>query len=267
MGNYLQLANIVFADSSLKLFNDDTYWSLVFAFFKLALIAIMLYGINHLTVHFLPIQVKRRNKLVLLFILVIFVLLLIFLIIIKRQASDQLFLNAGAVTDGFIFPLACLVAGSQAVTLFITFLVTKDPEKKKENLKGLIILAPYLILSLVDIIVLANSSAQAYVRFSYLAIMPLVIISFLDFRAKPGTKEASEIQNSDRLDHICEKFGISDREKDVLNLVIQGEDHKNIADKLFISVNTVKTHLQNIYKKMKVSGKLQLMIRVNSITD
>ena len=50
---------------------------------------------------------------------------------------------------------------------------------------------------------------------------------------------------------------ISEREAAVLNLVIQGETNTVIAEHLFISVNTVKNHLKNIYKKMGVSSRAQ----------
>lgn len=50
---------------------------------------------------------------------------------------------------------------------------------------------------------------------------------------------------------------ISERESAVLKLVIQGETNTIIAEHLFISVNTVKNHLKNIYKKMGVSSRAQ----------
>jgi len=54
---------------------------------------------------------------------------------------------------------------------------------------------------------------------------------------------------------------ISEREAAVLNLVIQGETNTVIAEHLFISVNTVKNHLKNIYKKMSVSSRAQAVAK------
>jgi DNA-binding CsgD family transcriptional regulator len=73
------------------------------------------------------------------------------------------------------------------------------------------------------------------------------------------------VHNKTKLEVICKNFGISEREQDVLSLVIIGTSQKDIADKLSISVNTVKSHLQNIYKKIGVSGRLQLIFKINSI--
>jgi DNA-binding CsgD family transcriptional regulator len=47
---------------------------------------------------------------------------------------------------------------------------------------------------------------------------------------------------------------LSDREKEVLKLIAGGMISKQIADKLFISVNTVNTHRQRIIEKLNVSN-------------
>ena len=47
------------------------------------------------------------------------------------------------------------------------------------------------------------------------------------------------------------------REKDVLTMVAQGASNKDIAEKLCVGEVTVKTHLNNIFKKMKVTSRTQ----------
>jgi ATP/maltotriose-dependent transcriptional regulator MalT len=54
-----------------------------------------------------------------------------------------------------------------------------------------------------------------------------------------------------------EKLGISKRELDVLNLMAGGLSNEEIADKLFVSLNTVKTHSSNIYLKLDVKRRTQ----------
>ncbi|MFC1946641.1 response regulator [Chloroflexota bacterium] len=51
--------------------------------------------------------------------------------------------------------------------------------------------------------------------------------------------------------------GLSPREKDVLQLVAKGATNREIADSLFISENTVKTHLQNIMEKLHLANRSQ----------
>ena len=47
-----------------------------------------------------------------------------------------------------------------------------------------------------------------------------------------------------------EYLGISDREYEVLELLAMGLSNKEIAEKLFVSANTVKTHVSSLYSKL-----------------
>lgn len=50
------------------------------------------------------------------------------------------------------------------------------------------------------------------------------------------------------------------REQEVLHLAVIGYDNHAIADQLFISPNTVKTHVSNIYKKINVTSRVQAIL-------
>lgn len=52
-----------------------------------------------------------------------------------------------------------------------------------------------------------------------------------------------------------ESFLLSDREKEILGLLVKGMSYKMIASQCFISVETVNNHLRNIYRKMNVHSK------------
>ncbi|MEJ2507554.1 MAG: response regulator transcription factor [Ignavibacteriaceae bacterium] len=49
-----------------------------------------------------------------------------------------------------------------------------------------------------------------------------------------------------------EEYNLSSREKEVLNLLAVGNNYQEIANDLFISVDTVRHHIRNIYKKLHV---------------
>ena len=53
---------------------------------------------------------------------------------------------------------------------------------------------------------------------------------------------------------------VSDREKEIVQLVVQGFRNKEIGEKLFISEQTVKNHLHNIFDKLGVSERLELVL-------
>ena len=50
---------------------------------------------------------------------------------------------------------------------------------------------------------------------------------------------------------------LSKRELEVLKLMAEGLTHRQAAEKLFISPDTVRKHLQNIYSKLNVSNKIE----------
>jgi len=53
---------------------------------------------------------------------------------------------------------------------------------------------------------------------------------------------------------------LTTREHEIMSLVAQGDSNKKIAEKLFLSELTVKTHLKNIFKKMNVSNRTQAIL-------
>jgi DNA-binding NarL/FixJ family response regulator len=55
------------------------------------------------------------------------------------------------------------------------------------------------------------------------------------------------------------------REKELLTLLSKGFRYKEIAEKLFISHETVKTHIRNIYEKLQVQSKVEALNKVGMI--
>lgn len=55
------------------------------------------------------------------------------------------------------------------------------------------------------------------------------------------------------------KEKLSDREREVLLWLSKGFSYKEIAEKLFISVETVRTHIRNIYEKLHATNKLEAL--------
>ena len=56
-------------------------------------------------------------------------------------------------------------------------------------------------------------------------------------------------------------YQLSDREKELLKCMIDGDDYKKIADKLFISYETVRTHVKHIYKKLHVASRSEAVMK------
>lgn len=62
-----------------------------------------------------------------------------------------------------------------------------------------------------------------------------------------------------------ERLGISKREYEVLELMAHGHSNQEIAEKLYVSVNTVKTHLANLFIKLEVSRRTQAIQKAKEL--
>jgi len=104
-------------------------------------------------------------------------------------------------------------------------------------------------------------------------IMPLVYMTinlpplfFLHRVLKPAEKSPAILpeKNAD-LTAIFNTYKISPREQEILRLILQGKTNKEIEDEIFISLKTVKNHIYNIYRKLGVNSRLQLINKLNSL--
>ena len=62
-----------------------------------------------------------------------------------------------------------------------------------------------------------------------------------------------------------EDLNISKREYEVLELLAAGHSNQEIADKLFISLNTIKTHSSNLYSKLGVKRRTQAIEKARNL--
>lgn len=72
------------------------------------------------------------------------------------------------------------------------------------------------------------------------------------FREEANAKESQQEENL--LDYLTQ------REEEVLELLTQGITYKGVANKLFISETTVKTHVNNIFQKLQVNDRTQAVL-------
>jgi DNA-binding CsgD family transcriptional regulator len=62
-----------------------------------------------------------------------------------------------------------------------------------------------------------------------------------------------------------QRLRISKREYDVLELMAKGFSNQEIADKLFVSLNTIKTHSSNLFMKLEVSRRTQAIQKAKEL--
>ena len=55
---------------------------------------------------------------------------------------------------------------------------------------------------------------------------------------------------------------LTKREQELLDLLTQGYRYKEIADKLFLSIDTIRTHIRNIYRKLEVQSRAEALNKI-----
>ena len=104
--------------------------------------------------------------------------------------------------------------------------------------------------------------AFVFLLFAVTTLLPL----YLTYQADLETFHKEEQgQPQENLEEFCRKYEISPREADIIREICNGMSNQEIADKLFISLQTVKDHTSRIYSKTNVKNRMQLMTLVRRL--
>jgi DNA-binding NarL/FixJ family response regulator len=60
--------------------------------------------------------------------------------------------------------------------------------------------------------------------------------------------------------HHSHSINLSDRECEVLKLIVEGQTNQQIASQLYLSINTVKAHVRSIFNKMGINHRVQAAV-------
>jgi DNA-binding CsgD family transcriptional regulator len=102
------------------------------------------------------------------------------------------------------------------------------------------------------VVPLATASGFSISTVPFLLYGFFLIYTFLRNFAPVSVSRAS-------FDETMGRFGITGREQEIIREVLRGKGNQEIASELSISLATVKTHLNNIYRKMDLDGRFDLM--------
>lgn len=167
----------------------------------------------------------------------------------------------------WILGLAPKVGGFLAAALIGWLFVSGGTKngQRSYSLFGLSFTAWYAAQFAID---LAFSPSVAYYANSVL-LLPASAIPFLCIRygvlREIGKSRGEE--SRDLSGPLLSRFNISPREEEIIRLILQGMSNKDIETALFISHSTVKNHVYNIYQKMNIKSRLQLVSVVLNLTS
>lgn len=142
--------------------------------------------------------------------------------------------------------------------LFVISLLVSTHIKIHKSNKWTIALVSILLLSMLsttsglyDVHALLT---PAFILFFFI-LNTWVAIIFRYLIELPAVEQSDELLN---FGSMIQKFGISNRESEIIELICQGLTNKEIAEKLFITLQTVKDHTSRIYLKTEVRNRTQL---------
>ncbi len=80
-----------------------------------------------------------------------------------------------------------------------------------------------------------------------------------------AAKVLDYFHQSQQKNSIFFESNLTDREKEILHLLIKGLSYKQIAAGIFISVETLNSHIKNIYRKLNVHSRSELASRLGHV--
>lgn len=83
-------------------------------------------------------------------------------------------------------------------------------------------------------------------------------------RANDNESGGAEPDLESKLDAIAASHKLTVREREVMALIYKGRTNPDIGQELFITINTVKKHTHNIFEKLDVSNRMEVVYLINS---
>ncbi|MGE5406290.1 MAG: response regulator transcription factor [Methanosarcina sp.] len=90
---------------------------------------------------------------------------------------------------------------------------------------------------------------------------------YFSYGIKLSAEEPTELPKDLSFEDFCKKYEVSPRESDIIREICKGLSNKEISEKLFISLQTVKDHTHRIYIKTNVKSRVQLMNLVKNESE
>ncbi|MEM6378107.1 MAG: response regulator transcription factor [Bacteroidota bacterium] len=106
-------------------------------------------------------------------------------------------------------------------------------------------------------------SSEFYIGIIAFVFMILGLWLGRKWTAKP--EQATALSSSKLNTNLIQEWGLSNREIEVLQLISEGYSNQEIADKLFVSLSTVKTHVSNLFSKLDVQRRTQAVKKVQDL--
>ena len=116
-----------------------------------------------------------------------------------------------------------------------------------------------ILLIILSRTVLAVFSVDALLIRLYALLYNIPPVLYISHVLRTSLTAPVEGEHRTEFDRISAQHGITRRERDIILCILAGKSNKEIVDELIISERTVETHVYNIYRKLQVKNRIQLM--------
>ncbi len=172
---------------------------------------------------------------------------------------------------------ASFIISFAAVPAFAALVLLDSPIQTVKAFVGVLDIAAWLSLALLAIARSERKRAAYYAVFAatgaLLMIPPvpsilviaarfslLALYVITRFQSAPGRASASPDAAPLELGAVAERYALSVRETEILSLLVSGKTNREIAEILFISISTVKTHIASIFAKTGARNRLEASV-------
>ena len=164
-------------------------------------------------------------------------------------------MGAMGAAINFYYPLASLGVFIIAMILIFQYRSIKSPRKRREARTYIIAFMPQIAFTLLDVLLLR----QYYLQLTHISYTVFAVLSFYNISSHVFINyEQDEPQKDTDLSMMAAR-GLTERECEVVRLLMDGHMNRELAEALCISENTVKTHIKSIYRKLEISNRMQLI--------
>jgi DNA-binding CsgD family transcriptional regulator len=135
--------------------------------------------------------------------------------------------------------------------------------KRRAALLIFVGLCTFMFFTLLDIIVLSGGATP---NFSF-TVSGYFIVSVLTLVAAFWVN-SKQAEGWDKLpDAMLDRHSVSAREREIMSLILQGYSNQKIADSLYISLSTVKSHVYSVYQKLGIKSRAELFFIMQGNSD
>ena len=152
----------------------------------------------------------------------------------------------------------------------VIFMIPAILQKQKDFSKATILSGSFI--TVVKLVILISeiernlkTGSRAYSDYTMTAFLMMIFVNFRPLLFGILIKlilfpfEKKQIYNRNEDDKVIDRFAVlSPREKEVARLAARGYSNAQIAEELFISVETVKRHMSTIFEKLEIKSRAEL---------